>query len=221
MSSILQDTSPHILSLEDGESFNERAHSLDADTAIGSQFRSVSVALGQLRRLPGSPHDETSADQLLETQAYPDAASQFSPHEPALFTGTEGAEPPGHGSASGGEQRSCERCGKISKRIQELTRHVREVHDPPRQCPLCPFRWKRAYKIREHLVKVHHKEFKPVVEWIRILQGQDVIEFVETFEFLRNFELPETKASSLMPVEVASASDARIPGQLSYSIQSF
>ncbi|KAI9436207.1 hypothetical protein H4582DRAFT_2058882 [Lactarius indigo] len=185
------------LELDYVQSFDERAHSLDVDTTIGPQLGSVSVVLNQLEFPLDSQH-EASAAGLWETQAYPDAASQFSPRpELALFTGAqEAAERSGKDCASGGEKHICARCGKISKRSQELARHFREIHDPPRQCPLCPLQWKRAYKIKKHLIKAHYEEFTPVVEGIRILQGQDVIEFVETFEFLRNFELPEMTASS-------------------------
>ncbi|KAH9006644.1 hypothetical protein EDB83DRAFT_741682 [Lactarius deliciosus] len=179
---------------EDVQSSYNRTYSLDVDTAIGSQPGLVSVAL---EGLFDSPH-EASAARLWKTQAYPDAASQFSPPEfaqSALAGAEEATERPGNGCASG-EKHVCGRCGKISKRSQELARHFREIHDPPRQCPLCPLQWKRAYKIKKHLIKVHHKEITPVVEGVRILQGQDVIEFVEAIESLRNFELPETTASS-------------------------
>lgn len=193
----------------------ERTCSLDADTAIGSQSISVSVPLGQLQLLPGSPHEASTAHPW-ETQAYPDAGSQFSPPELVLSTGAQGAEPPGNGSASSGEKRVCGRCGKVFKRNQETARHVREAHEPPRQCPLCPFQWKRPCKIQKHLISVHRKELTPVIEGIRVLRGQDVVGFVETFEFLRNFELPETTASS-PPFphfwKYTSASDAGISGQ--------
>ncbi|KAI9436200.1 hypothetical protein H4582DRAFT_461242 [Lactarius indigo] len=182
----------HLWGLESMQSSHEGTCSLDADPAIGSQFVSVSVPLDQLQCLPGSPHEASTADPS-ETQAYSDTASQFPPPELVLFTGVQGAEQPGHGSAS--EKHVCWRCRKVFKRIQEIARHAREVHDPPRQCPLCPFQWKRAYKIQKHLISAHHKEFTPVVEGIRILRGQDVVRFVETFEFLRNFELPETTVS--------------------------
>ncbi|KAH9059249.1 hypothetical protein EDB87DRAFT_796849 [Lactarius vividus] len=188
-------TQRHLWGLEGMQNLRERTYSLDDDIAIGSQLRSVSVPFGQLQRLPRPLH-EASAAHPRETQAYPDAASQSLLPECTLFTGAHGAERPRHGSASGGEKHVCGRCGKAFKRSQEIARHVREVHDPPRQCPLCSFRWKRAYKIQRHLISVHHKEFTPVVEGIRIMRGQDVVGFVEAFEFLRNFELPETTTSS-------------------------
>ena len=128
---------------------------------------------------------------------HPDDASQFSPPE-ILFTDAQEAEPPEHGSASGSGQYSCERCGKISKRLQEHERHVREVHGLPPQCPFCPYQWRRAYKIKAHLIKVHNNELIPVLEEIRILQSRGVVKFVEALEFARNFksETPETNASS-------------------------
>ncbi len=155
--------------------------------------------MGQLQCLPGSPHDEASAAQLLETQVHPNDASQFSPPE-ILFTDAQEAEPPGHGSASGSGQYSCERCGKPFKRLQEHERHVREVHGLrlPLQCPFCPYQWKRPYKIKDHLIKVHDNELTAVLEGVRILRGQDVVEFVETLKFVRHFKskTPETDASS-------------------------
>ncbi|KAH8992206.1 hypothetical protein EDB92DRAFT_1816048 [Lactarius akahatsu] len=188
-------TQRHLWGLKGVQSLREKTYSLDA---IGSQFRSVSLPLGQPQRLSGSPH-EASAAHPWETQAYPDAGSQFLLPKRALFTGAQGAEQPGHGSASGREKRVCGRCGKVFKRNQETARHVREAHESPRQCPLCPFQWKRPCKIQKHLISAHGKELTPVVEAIRVLRGQDVVGFVETFEFLRNFELPETTASSPPP----------------------
>ncbi|KAH9013499.1 hypothetical protein EDB85DRAFT_956246 [Lactarius pseudohatsudake] len=188
-------TQLHLWESEGVQSFRERTYSLDADTTMGSQLRSISVPLGQLQRRPGSPH-EASASHPWETQTYPDAVSQFLSPERALFTGAQEAERPGHGNESGGEKHVCGRCGKAFKRSQEISRHVREVHEPPRQCPLCPFQWKRPCKIQKHMISAHHKELAPVIEGIRVLRGQDVVGFVEAFEFLRNFELPEITTSS-------------------------
>ena len=140
----------------------------------------------------------TFATRLWEIQVRPDDASQFlSPEsELAPYPGAQEAKAPGHGCVSDGEQYNCDLCGKPSKRLQEHKRHIREVHGLVHQCPLCPYRWKRPYKIKDHLIRVHKKGLIRVVEGIRILRGKNVVKFVETLKFLQNFGTPETNAPS-------------------------
>ncbi|KAI9437057.1 hypothetical protein BJY52DRAFT_627648 [Lactarius psammicola] len=186
--------------LENFLSFYEGIYSLDADTV--AQLTSISLTSDPLQPLSGSPSDEASAAQPCETRAHFDDATQYSPPSPpeiVRITDAQEAEPPEHGSTSGGGKHSCKICGKTSKRLQEHERHVKEVHGlSTPQCPFCSYPWKRPYKIKKHLMEVHNDELILVLEGIRTLRGQGVVEFVETLEFVRNFksETPETNASS-------------------------
>lgn len=162
-------------------------HSRAVNAAI--QFRPVLATADQQRPL-GSPHEASTA-QLWNPRAHPGKleATRLSPSVTTAFTN---AQLPGQGSVSGGRQYGCDICKKTFKRRQELMRHVRDVHGSPRQCPLCPYEWTRAYKVKAHLLKVHSDELCPVVALgIRVLQGHDVVEFIDAHELLRGFETPE------------------------------
>ncbi|KAH9074303.1 hypothetical protein EDB83DRAFT_1953337 [Lactarius deliciosus] len=149
------------------------------------QFRPVLATVDQ-QQPPGSPHEASTA-QLWNPQAHPGNAARFSPSETSQKT-----ELPRQGGVSDGRQYGCGLCTKTFKRRQDLMRHVRDVHGPPRQCPLCPYEWTRAYKIKAHLLKAHSDELCPVVALgIRVLRGHDVVEFIDTHELLRGFETPE------------------------------
>lgn len=110
-------------------------------------------------------------------------------HQVVLSTETQeevASELPGNGDAPASGQYSCETCGKISKRLQEHNRHIREVHGLPRRCPLCLHQWKRGYKIKEHLITVHDDELIPEVkEKIHCLRGQGVVDFVEDWNSIK------------------------------------
>ncbi|KAH9054836.1 hypothetical protein EDB87DRAFT_1416616 [Lactarius vividus] len=152
-------------------------HSRAVDTAIQLQFGSV---LHQ-RRPRGSPYDEASE-------------AQFSPLGPEAtsFTDAQKAEPPKHGNVFGGKQYGCGPCKITFKRLQDIMRHVRDIHDPPRQCPLCHHKWTRTYKIKAHLLKAHSHELCPAVTaGIHALRGHDVVKFIDTYELLRSFETPD------------------------------
>ncbi|KAI9456356.1 hypothetical protein BJY52DRAFT_1212944 [Lactarius psammicola] len=185
MSSIPPGASPHLWGLDDVDM-------LSPCEGTFSRFGSVLATLDQPQRLPGSPHDNASVTQLRDPQALPDNAAQFSPPETTPFTDAQQAEPPEHGSVSGGKRYDCGTCKKAFKRLQDIMRHVRDIHDPPRQCPLCSYEWTRVYKIKAHLLKVHSDEFCPAVSaGIRVLRGHDVVKFIDAYELLRSFETPE------------------------------
>ncbi|KAI9432862.1 hypothetical protein H4582DRAFT_1038619 [Lactarius indigo] len=155
------------------------------------QSRSVLATVDQ-QRPPGSPHREASTAQLWNLQAHPGYAARFSPLKTMAFTNAQKAELPGQCCVSGGRRYGCGHCNTRFKRRQELMRHVRDVHGSPRQCPLCPYEWTRAYKVKAHLLKVHSDELCPVVALgIRVLRGHDMIEFIDTHELLRGFQTPE------------------------------
>lgn len=170
-------------------------------------------ALGQ-QGLLGPPHDGERAAQppVWESEVHINDVSQLSPPgfgqstggaqeqaalSPGLvqLTGTREAEPHRHSSPASGEKYSCKSCVKIFKQPQGLARHIREVHDSPPKCPFCPQTWKRAYLMKNHLIKDHGEAFAAnVLEGILILQGKDVFVFVETIDFLRTFEPPVPNA---------------------------
>ncbi|KAI9436238.1 hypothetical protein H4582DRAFT_1965268 [Lactarius indigo] len=146
-------------------------------------------------------HDGVNATQLLQYPEHPGDAPQFLPPEVAkykyadLATAVEVIEAPG--GNNGGASHRCERagCGKKFKRRQELKRHRNQVHKPQRICPfkLCAYKWKRPDKIRTHIIEVHGSELCPeVLQKLKALRGnpKGVVDFVDTDEFLRNFEPP-------------------------------
>ncbi|KAH9041201.1 hypothetical protein EDB84DRAFT_1674989 [Lactarius hengduanensis] len=122
-------------------------------------------------------------DEACEASLGPEATS---------FTDAQKAEPPKHGNAFGGKQYGCGPCKMTFKRLQDIMRHVRDIHDPPRQCPLCHYQWTRAYKIKAHLLKAHSDELCPAVTaGIHDLRGHDMVKFIDTYELLRSFETPD------------------------------
>ncbi|KAH9054834.1 hypothetical protein EDB87DRAFT_1416552 [Lactarius vividus] len=191
MPSITPSTSFHLSRLRNAHILSpyERTfvtHSPAVNAAI--QFRPV-LATGDQRRPPGLSHEASTA-QLWNPRADAGNATRFSPYGTtrSTFTNAQETELPGQGSVSGGRRYGCGHCPKRFKRRQDLMRHVRDVHGPPRQCPLCSYEWTRAYKIKAHLLKVHSDELCPVVVLgIRVLRGYDVVEFIDTHELLRGF----------------------------------
>ncbi|KAH9003536.1 hypothetical protein EDB86DRAFT_2826659 [Lactarius hatsudake] len=182
MSSISPCAIPYPWGLKDADMLSPQertfaTHSRAVGTAIQLQFGSVL----HRRRPRGSPYDEA-------------CEAQFSPLGPEATSVTDAqkAEPPKHGNAFGGKQYGCGPCKITFKRLQDITRHVRDIHDPPRQCPLCHYQWTRAYKIKAHLLKAHSDELCPAVTaGIHALRGHDVVKFIETYELLRSFETPD------------------------------
>ena len=79
--------------------------------------------------------------------------------------------------------RICAECNKEFGRVQELKRHQKDRHEPPRGCPLCgDFAWKRPYLIKDHLVTDHKNELTPeMLAQIDTLHGQKVVAFVDSF----------------------------------------
>jgi hypothetical protein len=74
----------------------------------------------------------------------------------------------------------CVECNKELARTQEFKRHLKEVHGPPRQCPLCGFKWIRPDKINAHIVANHQDEFIPeMLDHIKSLRGRQIVAFVD------------------------------------------
>lgn len=84
-------------------------------------------------------------------------------------------------SSPGVKHHSCLQCKNTSfTRIQDLNRHIRDVHGPRRRCPFCDFQWTRPDKIKTHIVTDHWDIFTPeLLGDIRGLRGQQIVTFVD------------------------------------------
>jgi len=91
---------------------------------------------------------------------------------------------------SGGRARPiCVYCDKEFRRVQELKRHLKDIHMPRRGCPFCPFMWTRPGQIKAHLIADHAEQFTAeVLEGIKALCGRRVIEFVDAYDHVRDVE---------------------------------
>lgn len=74
-------------------------------------------------------------------------------------------------------------CKRQFKRAQELKRHLKEKHEPWRQCPFCKFEWTRPDKIRHHITTSHQDKFTAeVMAEFRALVGKKMIAFLDGFD---------------------------------------
>ncbi|KAF8259968.1 hypothetical protein EI94DRAFT_1749906 [Lactarius quietus] len=74
---------------------------------------------------------------------------------------------------------------KAFGRQQELNRHLRQVHQPPRGCPFesCNYEWKRPDRIKAHIINVHGSLLCPVItKAVRGLYGKNILNFVDNYE---------------------------------------
>jgi hypothetical protein len=86
---------------------------------------------------------------------------------------------------------ACATCSKDFGRTQELERHVRDIHDPPHQCPFssCPFTWTRPNILKDHLLADHEGGFSPeILEAIKSLRGQNFVKFLDGYVHRLNVE---------------------------------
>jgi hypothetical protein len=80
------------------------------------------------------------------------------------------------------QQFVCTDCDRQFGRSQELRRHLRERHEPPRQCPFCDFAWSRPDKIKDHITKYHPDGFTvEVMAVFRALHGKSLVTFLDEF----------------------------------------
>ena len=71
----------------------------------------------------------------------------------------------------------------MSKRAQELKRHLKEKHEPRRQCPFCKFEWTRPDKIKNHITTYHQDMFTAeVMAEFRALYGKKMITFLDELD---------------------------------------
>ena len=75
---------------------------------------------------------------------------------------------------------SCEICGSRFGRVQELKRHLKDRHEPPRQCPFCDFEWARPDKIKHHITMHHSDQFTAeAMAVFQDLHGRNVVAFLD------------------------------------------
>ena len=92
-------------------------------------------------------------------------------------------------SCTGKPRPACAYCSKDFGRIQELERHVKDVHLLPHQCPFCPFMWTRPGRLKDHFMADHAEIFSPEIqEKIKPLRGQDFIKFLGEYVHSSNVE---------------------------------
>jgi len=79
----------------------------------------------------------------------------------------------------------CTYCGEDFGRVQELNRHVKDIHMPRRRCPFCDVTWTRPAKIKAHLIADHAEEFtEEVLIGIKALCGRRVTEFLDAYDYI-------------------------------------
>ena len=77
----------------------------------------------------------------------------------------------------------CAYCARDFGRVQELKRHMDDMHMPRRRCPLCPFAWTRPGKIKAHLIADHAERFAAeMLEGIKALRGRHIVGFVDAWD---------------------------------------
>lgn len=106
--------------------------------------------------------------------------SQAQPHETGEHVTIQSAQ--GHGqrtSTRRSARPTCTDCNRDFLRIQELKRHLRDVHEPRRQCPFCGFTWTRPDKIKDHIITNHCSKFTAEkLEIFKALCGQNIVAFL-------------------------------------------
>lgn len=138
--------------------------------------------LVQRGQQPNFPPDEASITKFYyltdenTLTSYPQTQSQGIGGN---FT-TQSLMEDGINSTTGGTGRprpACVYCSKTFGRIQELGRHVRDVHQLPHQCPFCAFMWTRPCKLKEHFMAAHVRS-PEILEVIKPLRGQGLVKFL-------------------------------------------
>lgn len=82
------------------------------------------------------------------------------------------------------QELECHDCKRQFKRAQELKRHLKEKHEPWRQCPFCKFEWTRPDKIKHHITTYHQDKFTAeVMANFRALYGKKMIAFLDGFDY--------------------------------------
>lgn len=76
----------------------------------------------------------------------------------------------------------CTDCDKSFGRAQELTRHKKDVHESPRNCLFCGFKWTRPSNIKAHLFAKHSSKFTAEnLFTIQALRGRMIVAFLDAY----------------------------------------
>ena len=76
----------------------------------------------------------------------------------------------------------CTDCKKGFKRSQELSRHRKDVHEPPRNCLFCVFKWSRPSNIKAHLLAKHSEKFTAEhLVTFQALCGRMIVAFLDAY----------------------------------------
>ncbi len=76
----------------------------------------------------------------------------------------------------------CTVCGESFGRAQELARHRKDVHERPRRCLFCGFKWTRPYNIKAHLVAKHSEKFTAeLLATFQALRGRLIVAFLDAY----------------------------------------
>ncbi|KAI0277738.1 hypothetical protein BGY98DRAFT_934184 [Russula aff. rugulosa BPL654] len=76
----------------------------------------------------------------------------------------------------------CTNCNKVFGRAQELARHRKDVHEPPRNCLFCGFKWTRPSNIKTHLFAKHSEKFTAEhLVTIQALHGRMIVAFLDAY----------------------------------------
>ena len=76
----------------------------------------------------------------------------------------------------------CTDCSKGFGRAQELARHRKDVHERPRNCLFCGFKWTRPSNIKAHLFAKHGEKFTAEHRvTIQALRGRMIVAFLDAY----------------------------------------
>ena len=85
---------------------------------------------------------------------------------------------------------TCTDCKREFVRVQEFKRHLKDKHEPRRQCPFCNFRWTRPDVIKAHLLAKHRPNFTAeLLVRIQALRGQRIVAFLDGYDYGSNVEV--------------------------------
>ena len=77
---------------------------------------------------------------------------------------------------------TCTDCNRDFSRVQEYKRHLKDVHEPRRQCPFCDFEWTRPNNIKVHLLAKHREKFTAeLLVTIQAMRGQMIVSFLDRY----------------------------------------
>jgi hypothetical protein len=77
----------------------------------------------------------------------------------------------------------CTDCNRGFGRAQELARHRKDVHEQPRYCLFCGFKWTRPISIKTHLLARHRGKFNAeLLATIQALRGRMIVAFLDGYD---------------------------------------